>query len=316
MDLDIKLHNIRHSLAHILASAVLEMFPKAQLGVGPVIEHGFFYDFLLPRPLTPEDLAKLEKRMRALIQEKLAFEKMEMPTWEAKSFFEGRNQPFKVELIKDIEKFGTTKTDEILGQESGIRNPELGKNISAVEKVSLYKTGKFIDLCRGGHVDNTSQIKADSFKLDKVSGAYWRGDQKNPQMQRIYGLAFETKEELQKHLKFLEELEKRDHKKLGPQLDLFMFHPTAPGMPYWLPKGVIVLNELINFWRQEHRQRSYQEIVSPLLNKKELYEISGHYEHYWQDMFVADMGEEGIYGVKAMNCPNAMVVFGFRGRSY
>src|SRR5258708_490480 len=157
MDLDIKLHNIRHSLAHILASAVLEMFPKAQLGVGPVIEHGFFYDFLLPRPLTPEDLAKLEKRMRALIQEKLAFEKMEMPTWEAKSFFEGRNQPFKVELIKDIEKFGTTKTDEILGQESGIRNPELGKNISAVEKVSLYKTGKFIDLCRGGHVDNTSQ---------------------------------------------------------------------------------------------------------------------------------------------------------------
>ncbi len=303
-----KLHNLRHSLAHILASAVLEMFPKAQLGVGPVIEKGFFYDFLLPRPLTPEDLSKLEKRMRELIKQKLLFEKQEISFHEAKTFFDHAHQPFKVELIKDIEKHGTTAFDEIENKnsQSEIRNPK---------SVSLYKTGKFTDLCRGGHVNNTSEIDTQSFKLDKISGAYWRGDQKNPQMQRIYGLAFESKKELDEYLHQLEEAEKRDHKKLGPQLDLFMFHHTAPGMPYWLPKGVILYNQLVDFWRKEHSTRNYQEIVSPLLNKKELYQTSGHYDHYWTDMFVAKT-EEGEYGVKPMNCPNAMVVFGSKLRSY
>ena len=190
-----KLHNIRHSLAHVLASAVLEMFPKAQLGVGPVIENGFFYDFLLPRPLTPEDIKVLEKRMRALVQIKLPFERIDQSTTEAKEFFTKSNQPFKVQLIQDIEKFGTTKADEILNSEKSASQPVSGSAVSGVDKVSLYKTGKFIDLCRGGHVENTSQIRTDAFKLDKVSGAYWRGDQANPQMQRVYGLAFETKEE-------------------------------------------------------------------------------------------------------------------------
>ncbi|MBI2552249.1 threonine--tRNA ligase [Candidatus Uhrbacteria bacterium] len=317
-----KLEHIRHSLAHILASAVLEMFPQAQLGVGPVIEHGFYYDFLLPRTLTPEDLGKLEKRMRALVKEKLAFERMEMSTGEAKKFFAERKQPFKIELIEDIEKFGTTELQRAEGVEHRAANSKPLALSSKPTTVTLYKTGKFIDLCRGGHVENTSEISADSFKLDKISGAYWRGDQKNPQLQRIYGLAFENSEALAAHLRFLEEVAKRDHKKLGSELELFMFHHTAPGMPYWLPKGVIIYNELINFWRHEHIKYGYQEIVSPLLNKKELYEISGHFEHYWQDMFVADQGEgevevEGeLYGIKAMNCPNAMVVFGSKGRSY
>ena len=311
-----KLHNIRHSLAHVLASAVLEMFPKAQLGVGPVIENGFFYDFLLPRPLTPEDIKVLEKRMRALVQIKLPFERIDQSTTEAKEFFTKSNQPFKVQLIQDIEKFGTTQADEILNSEKSASQPVSGSAVSGVDKVSLYKTGKFIDLCRGGHVENTSQIRTDAFKLDKVSGAYWRGDQANPQMQRVYGLAFETKEELDHYYKMLEEAEKRDHKILGPKLDLFMFHPTSPGAPYWLPKGMIVMNELLNFWRREHTKRGYQEISAPLVNKKELWETSGHWDHYKENMFVADMGDHEVYGVKAMNCPNAMLVFGSRMRSY
>ncbi|MCX6797115.1 MAG: threonine--tRNA ligase [Candidatus Doudnabacteria bacterium] len=304
-----KLFNIRHSLAHIMAAAVGEMFPKANLGVGPVVENGFYYDFLLPRPLTPEDLKKLEKRMRALVQEKLSFERMEMSFKEAKKFFSERGQTFKVELINDIEKFGTTNADLVLNQES--KNP-----VSVSDKVSLYKSGKFIDLCRGPHVANTSEIKSDAFKLNKISGAYWRGDQTKPQLQRIYGLAFETKEELEKYLKLLEEAEKRDHKILGPKLDLFMFHETAPGMPYWLPKGVILYNELVSFWRQEHKERGYQEIVSPLLNKKGLYVTSGHFEHYWENMFTCKTAENEEYGVKAMNCPNAHVVFASKLRSY
>ncbi|MCL5774834.1 MAG: threonine--tRNA ligase, partial [Patescibacteria group bacterium] len=254
----------------------------------------------------------LEKRMRELAKQKLAFERQEMSTEEARAYFKERGQTFKVELIGDIEKFGTTEMDQIESRETGKAEETKGK----VENVSLYKTGNFVDLCRGGHVENTSEIKTDAFKLDKFSGAYWRGDQKNPQMQRVYGLAFLTKEELQAYLKMVEEAEKRDHKVLGQKLELFMFHQTSPGMPYWLPKGVVLYNELVSFWRKEHKKRGYQEIVSPLLNKKELYITSGHFDHYWENMFVANMGENEEYGVKAMNCPNAMLVFGSKLRSY
>jgi len=304
-----KLHNLRHSLAHVLASAVMEMFPKAQLGIGPVIENGFFYDFLLPRSLTPADLAHLEKRMRALVKEKLSFERQDLSTHEAKTFFDHEHQPFKVELIKDIEKHGTTVFDEI---ENEIPNTKY----QIPNTISLYKTGKFTDLCRGGHVGNTSEIDPQSFKLSKISGAYWRGDQKNPQMQRIYGLAFESKKELDEYVKLQEEIGKRDHKILGPKLELFMFHHTAPGMPYWLPKGMIVMNQLIDFWRKSHIKRTYQEIASPILNKKELYQTSGHFEHYWEEMFTSKTLDKEEYGVKAMNCPNAMIVFGSKPHSY
>jgi len=286
---DSKIDNIRHSLAHLLAAAVLRRFPKAKLGIGPVIENGFYYDFLLPRSLTPDDIKELEREMKKLVSQKLPFSGKKIMPAEAKKLF--REQKFKLDLIKEFVK----------------------------EKKSLtaYKTGDvFFDLCKGGHVKNTKEINTDAFKLTHVAGAYWRGDEKNPQLQRVYGLAFETKNDLDNYLKMREEAERRDHKKLGPQLKIFMFHETAPGMPYWLPKGTLIYNELINFWREEHRKRDYQEIVSPLLNKKELYITSGHYEHYWKEMFVAKTDEGEEYGVKAMNCPNAMVVFGSEPRSY
>jgi threonyl-tRNA synthetase len=296
-----KLHNLRHSLAHILASAVIEMFPKAQLGVGPVIENGFFYDFLLPRPLTPEDLHKIEKRMRALVKEKLAFEKQEMSTHEAKTFFDHAHQPFKVELIKDIEKHGTTVFDEI-------EEKKLDKTEKGLDKVTLYQTGKFVDLCRGGHVENTSEIDSQGFKLNKISGAYWRGDQKNPQMQRIYGLAFETKKELDEYLKLQEELEKRDHRILGPQLGLFMFHPLSPGIPFYAPKGAVVQRELEKFIREVSYGEGYSEVRFPQLFDAELFKTSGHWEHFKDDIFTLKV-EGRDFAFKPMNCPGHMLYF-------
>ncbi len=287
----------RHSLAHLLAASVLEMFPSAKLGVGPVIENGFYYDFLLPRPLTPEDLPKLQKRMKELAKSKLAFVRQEMNFAEAKKFFEEKKQPFKVELISDIEKFGTTK---------------LADQVEAVEaegdKVSLYETGKFIDLCRGGHVENTSEIDPASFKLEKTSGAYWRGDQANPQMQRIYGLAFETAADLEAHLKLIEELEKRDHRVLGPQLGLFLFHEYSPGIPFYQPKGTIVRNELEKFVREVSYGEGYSEVRLPQLFDSEIFKTSGHWEHFQDDLFKLE-SEEKTYALKPMNCPGHMVLF-------
>ncbi|MBX4205455.1 MAG: threonine--tRNA ligase [Candidatus Doudnabacteria bacterium] len=307
-----KLHNLRHSLAHVLASAVVEMFPKAQLGVGPVIENGFFYDFLLPRPLTPEDISKLEKRMRELVKQKLNFERNEMSTADAKKYFQDASQPFKVQLIEDIEKFGTTKADEILNQgeerrESKGNDPAPSRS-SLPPSVSLYKTGKFTDLCRGGHVENTSEIDPQSFKLDKISGAYWRGDQANPQMQRIYGLAFQSKEELDEHIKLQAEISLRDHRVLGPKLGLFLFHEYAPGIPFYEPKGTIVRNELENFVREVSYGEGYKEIRLPQLFDAEIFKTSGHWEHFKQDMFTFKV-EGKDYALKPMNCPGHMALF-------
>jgi threonyl-tRNA synthetase len=316
MDINQKLHNIRHSLAHILASAVLEMFPKANLGVGPVIENGFYYDFLLPRPLTPDDIKKLEKRMRALVQEKLPFERSEMTIPEAKKFFGDHHQTFKLELINDIEKFGTTKADEILNQESGIKNQELNK-ASPTDKVTLYKTGKFVDLCRGGHVENTSQIKIDAFKLDKVSGAYWRGDQNNPQMQRVYGIAFETKEELDEYFKQRQEAEKRDHKKLGKELELFAFSPlVGAGLPLILPKGNIIKTELEKFVRYEKESRGYSFVSIPHIARTELYVRSGHLGKYDAMMPIMTDAEGSQFVMKAMNCPHHFEIYNSQPHSY
>ena len=293
-----KLDGIRHSLAHLLAAGVLRRFPKAKLGIGPVIENGFYYDFLLPRSLTPDDLKEIERTMRELIKAKLPFSGKKITPLVAKKMFssgggsasDGKDQPFKLELAREFTK--------------------------EKKQLTTYTVGDFTDLCQGGHVKNTSEINAEGFKLDRIAGAYWRGDEKNPQLQRIYGLAFETKKELEEYIALLEEAKKRDHRKLGQELEFFMFHETSPGAPYWLPNGVIVINELINFWREEHRKRGYKEISSPLINKKELWEISGHWAHYKDDMFIADMGEGEVYGIKPMNCPNAMIVFGSKSRSY
>lgn len=184
------------------------------------------------------------------------------------------------------------------------------------KNISTYKSGEFIDLCAGPHLESSKEINPEAFKLTKIAGAYWRGSEKNPMLTRIYGVAFETKKELDNYFKTMEEAEKRDHRKLGEKLELFFLHETAPGMPYWLPKGVIVYNELINFWREEHKKRGYQEIISPLLNKQELYEISGHWEHYREEMFTVKTPENETYGIKAMNCPNAMIIFKLKPRSY
>jgi len=285
----------RHTLAHLLAAAVLDVYKdkevSIQLAIGPDIDDGFYYDiqFGPEIKISSEDLPRIEKKMREILKTWTKMERKEMGEEEAKSWA-GANV-FKHELI-----------DEILARG---------------EKTTFYTAGDFTDLCGGGHTENPSKdIVPDSFALDRVAGAYWRGDEKNQMLTRIYGLAFNTKEELDEYRTRREEARARDHKILGPKFDLFMFHHTAPGMPYWLPKGVILYNELVQFWREEHQKRGYQEITSPLLNKKELYITSGHYEHYWPDMFTVKTMENEEYGVKAMNCPNAMVVFGSKTRSY
>ncbi|MBI4054465.1 MAG: threonine--tRNA ligase [Candidatus Doudnabacteria bacterium] len=282
------LSNLRHSLAHLLAAAVVDLWPDTRRAIGPAIDDGFYFDFEFSEPISEKDLPKIEKKMRQILPTWDEFSRIELSATEAKN--EHKNNPYKLELIEQFSDGGR-------------------------KKVTVYQSGKYRDLCRGGHVASAKEIDPQSFKLHRVAGAYWRGSEKNPMLTRIYGLAFETKKDLEDYLALLAEAEKRDHKKLGPKLELFMFHPTAPGMPYWLPKGVTVYNTLIKFWREEHRARGYQEIVSPLLNKKNLFVTSGHFEHFWQDMFTLKVeGEE--YGLKAMNCPNAMIVFGSKSRSY
>ena len=322
-----KLEHIRHSLAHVLASAVLEIFPEAKLGVGPVIETGFFYDFLLPRTLTPEDVKELQKRMKKLIGQKLPFERMEMTTTEAKNFFEERGQPFKVELIEDIEKHGTTKMDEILRnppqpsltlrEGADTNTPLRVRGDRGVTSVSLYKTGKFIDLCRGGHVENTSEINVDSFKLDKISGAYWRGDQAREQMQRIYGLAFEDEGGLKAHFAMIVEAEKRDHRKLGEQLDLFTFSDlVGPGLPLWTPKGTILRTVLDNFVWDLRSKYGYERVEIPHITKKDLYERSGHWQKFKDELFKITTREGHEFAMKPMNCPHHTQIYARRQFSY
>lgn len=303
---------MRHSLAHIMANAVVHIWPEAKFGVGPVVESGFYYDIDLGETkLSDEDFGRIEAEMRKVIAADELFEHFDMNIDEAIDWARQAEQPYKIELLNDLKRAGTTVAKDLDSAELGL---EAGED-SKVETVSFYRNGDFTDLCRGPHVESTGKVGA--FKLMRVSGAYWRGKETNPQMQRIYGAAFETQKQLDDYLKMLEEAKLRDHRKLGQELDLFFFHETAPGMPYWLPNGVVLYNGLVNFWREEHTRRNYQEIVSPLLNKKDLYVTSGHFDHYWEEMFTTAQTEEGeFYGMKAMNCPNAMIVFGSRQRSY
>lgn len=284
-----QLHAMRHSLAHLLAAAVMQLWPDTKRTIGPAIDNGFYFDFEFSKPLSEDDLPKIEKKMREILPTWTTFTRHELSAAEAKKEYPGNE--FKHELIDEFSKDG--------------------------EKLSFYKSGDYWDMCKGGHVDDVSKIDPKSFKLDKLAGAYWRGSEKNKMLTRIYGLAFETGKELRQYEEMLVEAKKRDHRKLGQEMELFFFHETAPGMPYWLPGGVIMYNELINFWREEHAKRDYKEIVSPLINKKELYVTSGHFDHYWEEMFTTAETEEGeLYGLKAMNCPNAMIVFGNKQRSY
>jgi threonyl-tRNA synthetase len=281
------LQRMRHSAAHVMAEAVQEMFPDAQFAIGPAIEDGFYYDFALPRSLTPDDLPEIEQRMQRIIAAKYPFVQDRWPREKALEYFRQRRQPYKVEII-----------EHLFDQEVGI-----------------YQQGNFLDLCRGPHVENTGQIGP--FKLMRIAGAYWRGDEMRDRLQRIYGTAWFSQEELDQYLWQLEEAQKRDHRKLGRELELFHFDATAPGMPYWLPRGFKVLLELINFWRVEHEKRGYQEISAPLINERTVWETSGHLPHYADNMFLLSInGAINGYGIKAMNCPNAMMVFNFKTRSY
>jgi len=277
----------RHSCSHLLAAAIAEIYPKTKFGIGPSIENGFYYDFDFEKPISEEDLSKISKKMIEIAKKKIPFQKEELAVNEAEKLF--KNQPYKLELIADLKK-------------------------DRLKKVSVYKLGNFVDLCTGPHIENSSQT--DSFKLLSLAGAYWRGSEKNKMLTRIYGVCFDSQKDLNDHLRIIEELKKRDHKKLGPQLEIFFLHPTAPGMPYWLPKGVTIINQLIDFWRTEHNKRGYQEIKSPLINKKELYVSSGHWQHYQEEMFISKTKEKETYALKPMNCPNAMVVFQSKLRSY
>ena len=278
----------RHSLAHVLAKAVIEIFGKenVQYAIGPQIADGFYYDFILPRTVNKDDFKQIENKMREILKRKEDWTEKEMTRAEALELF--ADQKFKKELIEDL-------PDE--------------------EKLTIWYTGDdFVDLCRGPHIANSAELLSTAFEIKSVSGSYWRGDEKRDQLQRIYVYAFPSKDELKAHLKLVQEAMERDHKKLGPQLDLFMFDESAPGMPYWLPRGWKLYNALLAFWRDLHDQYGYQEISAPVINNKKLWVTSGHWGHYVNNMFILP-GEDGSIesddtsAAKPMNCPNAIMVY-------
>ena len=299
-----RLHRLRHSSAHIMAQAVRERFQregKVSLGVGPPTADGFYYDFLLPRTLSDDDLGWIEGRMREIIAGAYPFVVRELRPEEAAERF--ADEPLKLELIEGILVGNVDDNGEPLPPDQA---PVL----------TTYRHDGFEDLCRGPHVDSTADIDPRALKLLGVAGAYWRGDEHRPMLQRIYGTVWETPEQLEQFLWRREEAERRDHRRLGRELELFHLDPTAPGMPYWLPKGTKLLNVLLDFWRRDHERRGYQEISSPLVNDRSLWETSGHWDHYKDHMFLIPIDERTTYGLKPMNCPNAHVVYNLKVRSY
>lgn len=281
-----KLEVIRHTTSHIMAQAVKRLYPNAKLAIGPAIENGFYYDFD-DIDVKEADLEKIEAEMKKIIKENLKIESFKLPREEAIELMKSRNEPYKVELIEDL--------------------PE-------ETELSFFKQGEYVDLCVGPHLLYTKGVKA--FKLLNTTGAYWRGNENNKMLHRIYGTAFETKEELQNYLEMMEEAKKRDHRKLGKELELFFLDETAPGMPYWLPKGMKMLNTLISFWRKIHEERGYQEFSGPQLNSSSLWKTSGHWDHYKEDMFVLTDADGNEQALKPMNCPNSIKVFSSKLRSY
>ncbi len=299
-----ELDRMRHSAAHLLAAAIMRMFPDAKLGVGPVIENGFYYDMQLPRPLTTDDFKALEKTIAALKAENLDFRREEMPLDDAIAFFKERGQDFKVDLLTDLKKHGTTNLKD-----------EEAQDLGDAATASLYWTGDFVDLCRGPHVERSGQVGA--IKLKSVSGAFWRGKAENAQLQRVYGWAFATQEELDAHLKMLEEAEKRDHRRIGKEQGLFTFSDlVGPGLPLWTPRGTL-LRELLNDYVWELRKvHGYQKVAIPHITKKELYETSGHWAKYAEDLFKIETRDKHLFAMKPMNCPHHTQIFAAEPKSY
>ena len=278
----------RHTTSHILAQAMKRLYPEVKLAIGPAIEDGFYYDFDSPEPFTPEVLEKLEAEMRKICKEKLRLERFELPREEALKFMEERDEPYKVELINDL--------------------PE-----DAV--ISFYRQGEFVDLCAGPHLDSTGRVKGNAIKLTSVTGAYWRGDSSRKMLQRIYGTCFPKKEELDAYLARIEEAKKRDHRKLGKELGLFTFMDEGPGFPFFLPNGMVLKNQLIDYWREIHKKAGYVEISTPIMLNQDLWHRSGHWDHYKDNMYTTVI-DDVPFALKPMNCPGGMLVYKSQPHSY
>ena len=276
-----------HTTSHIMAQAVKRLFPDAKLAIGPAIDNGFYYDYDVEKPFSQEDLENIEKEMANIVKENLAIERFTLSRDEALKLMKEKDEPYKVELIEDL-------PDDA--------------------EISFYRQGDYVDLCAGPHIMSTGSVKA--FKLLSSSGAYWRGNENNKMLQRIYGISYPKKSELDNYLNIIEEAKKRDHRKLGKELELFFFDETAPGMAYWLPKGFTMMNVLIDFWRKEHKKRGYQEFSGPQLNSSVLWKTSGHWDHYKEDMFVLTDADGNEQALKPMNCPNSIKVYQTKMRSY
>ncbi len=277
-----------HTCSHVLAQAVKRLYPEVKLAIGPSIDEGFYYDMDSPFPFTPEIMEKIEGEMRKICKEKLKLERFELPRAEAVKFMEEKGEPYKVELINDL--------------------PEDAA-------ISFYKQGEFTDLCAGPHLDSTGRIKGNAIKLTACNSAYWRGDSNRETLQRIYGIAFPKKEELDAYLERIEEAKKRDHRKLGKELGLFAFRDEAPGFPFYLPKGMVLRNTLIDYWREVHKKWDYVEISTPQIMKRTLWETSGHWDHYKDNMYTTVIDEED-FAIKPMNCPGSILVYDLEPHSY
>ena len=274
-----------HTCSHVLAQAVKRLHPEVKLAIGPSIENGFYYDLDAPFAFTPEDLAEIEGEMRKICKEKLKLERFELPREEALQYMEERQEPYKVELINDL---------------------------PADAHISFYKQGEFVDLCAGPHLDSTGRIKGNAIKLTACNAAYWRGDSNRQTLQRIYGVAFPKKEELDAYLERIEEAKRRDHRKLGKELGLFMMTEEGPGFPFFLPKGMVLKNTLLDYWRQCHKRYGYVEISTPIILNQELWHRSGHWDHYKDNMYTTVIDGED-YAIKPMNCPGGMLVYALHG---
>lgn len=279
-------HRYRHTSSHILAQAVKKLWPEAKLAIGPAIENGFYYDIDMEHRITEQDLLKIQKEMKKIIQANYTIERFELPRKEAIEFERKSGEDYKVELIEDL--------------------PE-------GEVISFYKQGDFVDLCAGPHMDSTGQIKA--IKLTSVAGAYWRGNEKNKMLQRIYGTSFPSQAELDEYLAKIEEAKKRDHRKIGKEMDLFALYDEGPGFPFFMPKGMTLRNQLENFWREEHAKRGYEEIKTPLILNEQLWRTSGHWDHYKDNMYFTKIDDED-YAIKPMNCPGSMLAYKRKMHSY
>lgn len=299
-----KIELYRHSLAHIMASAVLKLYPKSKFGVGPTIENGFYYDIELDSSISESDLSKIEDEMKTIISSNIEFVKSETKLKDAIKLFTKSKQDYKVELLKDLEKKGTTKIDD-------------AEIFDSVENATIYTTGEFVDLCRGPHIENTSELRNIAFKLTKLAGAYWRGNEKNKMLTRIYGIAFETQTELDEYLKLLEEAEKRDHRKLGKELDLFVFSElVGAGLPLYTPKGVIIIDELKNHIESVCRKYGFQKVSAPSLAKIELFEISGHAKKFGAELFHVSSEKNHDFVLKPVQCPHHTQIYASKMRSY